>query len=127
MELASILETSARSEEAVQPGKEAVDISRELVEKDRAVYLPKLALTLHNMLGRLDEAVEAGKEAVAISRELVAGNDRYNNLADLASSLSILAPSLDKLGRIAEAVEVTEELVDVNKELLKRDREKYLP
>ena len=90
-------------EEALEVGREAVTIRRQLAQDNPAAYLPDLATSLNNLAsssarsGQREEALEMAREAVTIRRQLAQDNPAAY-LPDLAASLDNLASFLSEAG-----------------------------
>ncbi|MGC4773513.1 hypothetical protein ACLQ25_31685 [Micromonospora sp. DT44] len=121
-----------RRAEALAASEEAVDLRRELADGNRDVYLPDLAMSVHNHatllgeVGRWTEALAASQVAVGLYRELAEGNrDAY--LPNLAMSVNNHATLLGEVGRWTEALAASQVAVDLRRELAEGNRDAYLP
>jgi hypothetical protein len=130
-ELALRLSYAGLHADAVTEGLQALLIWRELAERNRDAYLPKLAASMGNYaawvaeIGLRDEAVLISEGAVHLQWELarLSGN-AY--LPDLAASLNNYALRLNKVGRRDEAVLVSEDAVVLYRALAEQNRDVYL-
>ncbi|WP_233261617.1 tetratricopeptide repeat protein [Vitiosangium sp. GDMCC 1.1324] len=130
--LGASLSALGRREEALEATREAVDVYRELAQRNPDAFRPYLAGSLNNLgamlseLGRREEALEATREAVDVYRELAQRNpDAFR--PDLAMSLNNLGNRLSKLGRREEALEATREAVELRRELAQRNPDAFRP
>ncbi len=118
---------AGRRVEALAASLEATGLYRELVAKDREVFLPRLARSLNN-LGRLAngaDGLKATTEALGYLRELAPKSRDY--APDLAKSLDQLANSLSSAGREGEALGYNIEAVGLYRDLAKKERGAFLP
>ena len=117
---------------AEQAWRQAVTGHRQLVELNRAAYLPDLAMSVNNHavglaeVGRREEALGVSEEAVTLYRQLVELN-RAAYLPDLAMSVNNHALRLAEVGRREEALGVSEEAVALRRQLVELNRAAYLP
>ena len=71
---------AGQREEALEVGREAVTIRRQLAQDSPAAYLPDLAMSLSNLAsslseaGQWEEALEMAREAVTLRRQLAQDN-----------------------------------------------------
>jgi CHAT domain-containing protein len=130
--LASMLSSLGRREEALARAEEAVRTYRELARRDQAAFLPNLAGSLNNLAGMLsasgcrEKALGRAEEAVAAYQELASKNPGAF-LPDLAMSLINLAAMLSALGRLEEALKRAEDAVNYRRQLVGGDRAAFLP
>ncbi len=108
LNLGVTLSALGRHEEAFKATEEAVEIYRELAQKNPDSFRPDLAMALTGLgahlytLDRYEEALEATREAVEIYRELADKNPQAYE-PDLSRSLGVLGTVLLGLGRPGEA------------------------
>jgi tetratricopeptide (TPR) repeat protein len=120
--LANLLSSIGRWEEAVARGEEAVMLYRELARKQPERFMRDLATSLSNLaamlsdLERNDEALILADESVALHRDLVRVYPE-SFAPYLAISLNTLAIRLAKVGRPAEALNLAEEAVALYRKL----------
>ncbi|MFE9327635.1 tetratricopeptide repeat protein [Nocardia sp. NPDC052278] len=122
---ANRLGNAGRLAEALAAATEAVEIRRQLADKDDA-FLPDLAGSVNNLavglaaVGRHTEALAAATEAVALYRRLA---DQYPGafLPELATSVNTLAIRLSKVRRRDEAVTAVAEAVLLFRQLADQD------
>jgi tetratricopeptide (TPR) repeat protein len=121
-----------RRTEALIYAEQAVDLTRQLAERDEPTYIQNLAgftsnlgLALSN-LGRRQEALTATSEAVDTFRRLAA-LDVHRFERNLAMSLANLGMMLSNLGRREEALAATTEAVEVYRRLAAADPAVFEP
>jgi hypothetical protein len=121
-----------RGEEARKAFEEALQINRELAQKNPETYRPDLATTLnnlgvlHNEQNRMEEAREAFDEALQIRRELTQ-KDPETNLPDLAQTLNDLGNLDRNQGRMEEGREEYAEALKIRRELAQKNPGTYRP
>ncbi|GAA4727182.1 tetratricopeptide repeat protein [Phytohabitans rumicis] len=122
-----------RRVEAEAAVAQAVDIYRDLADRDGDVHRPRLADALH-LLGRestrpeptrMAQALAQTEEAVAIYRGLVEADQR-RYLPDLASALNSLTIRLLEIGRRDECLAAALEAVAIRRGLAERDPDTFL-
>jgi len=100
---------------------EAVALCRELADRNRGAYLPRLAMVLNNhasglhQADRTAEAIPVSLEAVDVRRELVARNCEAH-LPDLAMSLTNHSVYLAWSGESAQALPMVTEAIDIRRD-----------
>jgi hypothetical protein len=129
---------SRAQDRALETVRKAVEISRELVERQRSAYLPHLGVSLNTLAIRLAsqgdassrvEALTTARETVEILREL-AGKQHSLYLPELAKSLNTLGNRLSERGdpsSRAEALSTAREAVKIYRELAEKQPSAYLP
>lgn len=112
--LTSRLRQGGRYSDALSSVSHAVEIYRELAERDRETYLSNLASALHMRsvclgdLGQHAEAIEPGVQAVDRFRQLASdAPEAYNT--ELANALNALGNRYKAIGMRQEALAVSEE------------------
>ncbi len=121
-----------RFEEAEHAYTEALEIYKELADKNTDAYKPEVATTQNNLgllyadLGRFEEAETAYTEALEIRKELADQNpDEYNPaVASTQNNLGIL---YRKLGRFEEAETAYTEALEIRKKLAEKNPDAYNP
>jgi hypothetical protein len=114
-------------EAAVPLYEEVVRLRRELVDRNRAAYLPWLARTLNLLADRLDNLARPGParaasdEAVGLARECLAAN-RAAFLPHFAFILRRHARRLDEAGESAAAIAAGMEAIEAGRESLVANR-----
>jgi tetratricopeptide (TPR) repeat protein len=103
-----------------------------LAKQNPDVYLPDVAMTLHNLAillnlqSRMDEASRAAEEALKIRRDLVRQNpDTY--LPDLAATLTTVGSLNVQRNRQAEARPVLQEALKIYEDLAKQNPQTFQP
>ena len=130
--LAVRLSEAGRRDEALQAAQEAATLYRVLVEANKAVYTPDLAMSLSNLAiclseaGRRDEALRPAQEAATLYRVLVEANKAVYT-PDLAMSLSNLAICLSEAGRRDEALRPAQEAATLYRVLVEANKAVYTP
>jgi tetratricopeptide (TPR) repeat protein len=115
-----------RHGDAAAAARDAVDISRRLVEISPAEHLLRLAVSVNNLgsallgLGRVEQALAAEEEAVAVYRRLAEANPA-THLPGLVRALANVGIVLAKLERHGEALARTEEAVQLARQLADTD------
>lgn len=116
--LAQDLSEAGRHGEAEAAATEALEIHRELEERNPTLFRPRLAGSLVRLsqvlasAGQHDRAVAPAAEAVAVYRVLQV-TDAATFVAELAAALNALGNRLSTVDRKAEAVVVTSEAVTI--------------
>ena len=121
-----------RLEDAHKEFTEALDIYRELADKNPAVYRPDVAKTLNNLAildsrqGRTEEAQQEFAEALQIFRELTQKNqEAYWPL--VATTLNNLANADLNRGRLEEARKEFVEALQIRRALAQKNPDTYGP
>ncbi len=123
-------QTQVHRELAANVNKAQARLYRSLDNADPAENMPKLAMSLNSLSGRLGalgrskEGLAASEEAVAICRHLQVGNEVS---ADLAMSLNTLAGRLTELHRPEEGLAAIEEAVSIYRQLAQDRPTDFLP
>ncbi|MBK8490436.1 MAG: tetratricopeptide repeat protein [Saprospirales bacterium] len=105
---------------------EALEISKELVAKNRNAYLPDLAVSLGNIsvyestMGDFIEAKKHANEMINIYRELVNENEEVF-LNDLGNALGNIGIILYKKDEYTEALKYYEEALSISRRLAARN------
>ena len=130
--LGTIDRAQNRPEEARKDFTEALQIFRELVQKNPDVYLPGVANTLNNLgildrgHNRMEEARKEYEEALKIYREQAQKNpDVY--LPYVAMTLNILGILDRDQNRMEEAGKDFTEALQIFRELVQKNPDVYLP
>jgi len=120
-----------RMEEARQEYEKALQIRRELAQKNPETFLPEIAATLNDM-GNLDihqhrliESRKECEEALKIRRELAQKNPD-THLPDLADTLQNLGVVSDLQNRLEEAGEEYEEAMQIQRKFAQKNPDVYL-
>ena len=112
------LKKAGQSEDALATAQEAVNIYRELVERDRDIYLPKLSICLNILArfqgeaGRLELATTCTREAVTIYLELLE--------SDFDSFIDLYVTSCESLGKLLISSQRPTEAMRAFSECLKK-------
>jgi tetratricopeptide (TPR) repeat protein/nucleoside phosphorylase len=120
-----------RTEEALEPMREAVSIWHKLAAKRPDVFLPQLAISLNNIgiilseMGRHDEALAVTQEAVNY-HGILARRSPYVFLPDFAMSLHNLGTRLSALGRFEDALTATRSAAKVYRKLADEHPDAFL-
>ncbi|NHJ14652.1 MAG: tetratricopeptide repeat protein [Candidatus Thorarchaeota archaeon] len=130
-DLGDLLRLMSRPSEAIGLLQEAVDVTREYVEKEHGSHSQSLVLSLNNLAkplwqtGRYEEASEKYQEALALSRNLAEKNpDAF--LPYVAWTLLDYAVLLRVTGRTSEAEEACGEALRLHKKLSAESPDRYL-
>ncbi len=121
-----------RPDEARKEYAEALQIRRELAQKDLEIFLPLVAQTLNDLglldqlQNRPDEARKEYAEALQIGRELAQKNPE-SSLADLATTLKSLGLFDILQFRMEEARKELEEALQILRRLAEKDPQTYRP
>ena len=121
-----------RMEEARKEFAEALQIRRELAQKNPETYRPDVAMTLNNLgildrdQGRMEEARKEFEEALQIYRELAQKNPETYR-PDVAKTLNNLGVLDRDQGRMEEARKEYAEALQIRRELAQKNPETYLP
>ncbi|MEU2358947.1 tetratricopeptide repeat protein [Streptomyces misionensis] len=115
------LRDMGRPEEALADAEEATALWQRLAAADAAAYDGYLANALTNLaallidLGRYEEAWPIAERAVTEHRRLA--RDDQDQLADLATALTVFAGNARELGQRNMALDLAREVVTIRKEL----------
>lgn len=131
-ELGMALGRSGRAADAVPVKTQAVELLRELTDRDSCRFLPRLALALRDLglsyqdVGRLEDARAVQQEAVALQRDLV---DREPGVheGELASVLTSLGATYWELGRAEASYAPSREAVELLRTQAQRSPGRFLP
>ncbi len=126
------LEHIGQLEEAMDVGREAVEIYRRLATAHPDAHQPDLAASLNNLSGslttarRLEEAMVMAREAVEIYRGLATAHpDAYE--PDLAASLITFSASLSRAGQLTDALVADQQAVEIYRQLASANPDAYEP
>ncbi|MCF4121931.1 tetratricopeptide repeat protein [Antribacter sp. KLBMP9083] len=131
-ELGMALGRSGRAAEAVPVKTQAVELLRELADRDSCRFLPRLALALRDLglsyqdVGRLEDARAVQQEAVALLRDLVEREPGVHE-GHLASVLTWLGATYWELGRAEAAYAPSREAVVLLRTQVQRSPGRFLP
>ena len=127
--LGNIYQELKRFSDSERSYNEALELYRELAEKNPETYNPDVAMTLNNLgnlysdTGKPREAEEAYDEALGIRRELAEKNPETYN-PDLAAILNNLGNLYSDTERPREAEEAYDEALELYRELAEKNPEK---
>jgi tetratricopeptide (TPR) repeat protein len=122
----------ARMEAARQHFEQALELRRELVLQNPAVYLPDMATTLNNLgnldrlEGRTEEARQQYEQALNIHRQLAQQNlEAYP--PDLAMTLNNLGTLEESSAQMGVAQQHFAEALEIYRKMAEQDADRYLP
>ena len=130
--LALLYSNTQRLEESEAMYLEALEIRRELAEKDPDTYEPGLALTLNNLATlyqnthRLSESETLQLEAIEIQKRLASINPQAYE-PDLAMAMNNLAVLYSNTQRLAESKSLYLEVLEIYRRLAKDNPQAYEP
>jgi tetratricopeptide (TPR) repeat protein len=130
--LGNIDSDQSRVKEARQEFEEALEIRRELAQKEPETYLPDVAQTLNYLgdldrdTGRVKEARQEFEEALEIRREL-AQKEPETYLPDIAQTLKNLGLLDSRQNRLIEARQASSSALKIYRELAQKKSDQYLP
>ena len=131
-EYAYLLQSLNDFEKARHHYEEALQIRRELMEKNPEAYLPKVAASLNNLgvllsdTNDLKKAQDYYEEALQIHRELAQQNPEAY-LPDVAASLNNLGVLLRDTNDLKKAQDYQEEALQIRRKLAQQNPRAYLP
>ena len=129
--LGILYDDTGRYEEAEVMHRKALEIYRELSEKNRSVYIGSVAGScnnlgiLYNDTGRYEEAEVMYRKALEIYRELSEEN-RSAYIGDVADSCNNLGNVYYKTGRYEEAEKLHRKALEIREELSTENRSAYI-
>lgn len=116
--------------EAIEIGKEALNLYRSLASADLASFLPRLIRALNNVgayfgeIGEDEQALTLAQEAVQIGR-LLSQEGIDSILPQFAMSLNNLGNQLGRMGQHQEALDTLNETVDTYRRLATEKPEQF--
>jgi tetratricopeptide (TPR) repeat protein len=123
---ANRLNDAGRNEEALEHGRQALEIRQRLAQKNPDRFEPNYATSLSNYAshlkdaGRNEEGLEHGRQALEIHQRLAQKNpDRFE--PDYATSLSNYASHLSDVGRNEEALEHGRQALEIHQRLAQKN------
>jgi len=117
---------------ALAATQEALDLYRQLANKDSDTFSPLVGTALNDLgnslseLGKREEALEAARGALEIRRDLAMKHPE-SFLPDVAMALNNLGNRLSEVGNREEALEATREALDLQLHLAAKHPDAYLP
>lgn len=130
--LATVLNTLGRREEALEQAEHAVGLYRQLVQTHPDSFLADLAMSLNNLasvlntLGRREEALTKVEEAVQLYQQFAQARPDAI-LPALATSLNNLANALSELGHREEGLAQIKKAVQLFHKLAQAHPDEFLP
>ncbi|MDO9267631.1 MAG: tetratricopeptide repeat protein [Methylobacter sp.] len=131
-DLAIALYRVGDNEQALGIAKQALDINRQLVQKNPDRFSPDYARSLSNYanrlsdVGRNEEAIGFTKQALDIRQQLAQKNPDYFDPV-YARSLHNYANRLSDVGRNEEAIGFTKQALDIHQRLAQKDPDRFDP
>jgi tetratricopeptide (TPR) repeat protein/glycosyltransferase involved in cell wall biosynthesis len=129
---ANRLNDAGRNEEALEHGRQALEIRQRLAQKNPDRFEPNYATSLSNYAshlsdaGRNEEALEHGRQALEIRQRLAQKNpDRFE--PNYATSLSNYASHLKDAGRNEEGLEHGRQALEIHQRLAQKNPDRFEP